>query len=80
MSSTLEFHTPINKSNGKVAGQVNRTVTGVYCDSPEDGPKGPKHIVSEIVKNTSIKTLNCDCRCMFIKLYIHYATGYTPQE
>jgi hypothetical protein len=38
-----------------------------YCDSPEDGPKGPKHVVSEIVENTSIKTLSCDCRCMFNK-------------
>jgi hypothetical protein len=37
----------------------------IYCDSTEYGPKAPKHVVSEIVKNTSIKTLSCDCSCMF---------------
>jgi hypothetical protein len=43
----------------------------IYCDSPEDGPKGPRHVVSEIVKNTSIKTVSCDCRLCLIKLYRH---------
>jgi hypothetical protein len=41
----------------------------IHCDSPEDGPKGPKHVVSEIEKNTSIKLSVAIAGVCLIKLY-----------
>jgi hypothetical protein len=42
----------------------------IYCDSPEDGPKGPKHVVSGIEKNTSIKLSVAIAGVCLINLYI----------
>jgi hypothetical protein len=49
------------------------------CVSPEDGPKGPKHVVNKEKNNTNKFSVAIAGICLN-DIRVHNATGCTPQR